>query len=380
MGSTEQFESASPARGRGWTYDPDAKFTMLGEIFDHAESILPPEIWNYLQAGAGQESTLGKNREAFGRWELRQRVMSGISPPDLTTTFLGIPLSMPMLTAPFAPGRLFHPDGHVAIAKANQRFGTASVVPGSASSFSLEDIAEAAPSAARIFQINASLHTEDFFVEMIKRAEAAGYTAICVTVDCPTRGWRERVMRDRFLPELDRREDMIGNYGDSGSGALDYLRHYTQPIWTWEKLSELCSKVSLPFSAKGILTAEDARAAVEAGARAVHVSNHGGRQLDGVPAALDQLPEVVAEVGGEVEVAFDSGIRSGGDILKALALGARVVMIGRVAAMGLAADGEDGVYRVLELLRGELAVSLALVGRGSVAEVDSTLLQERRLC
>jgi isopentenyl diphosphate isomerase/L-lactate dehydrogenase-like FMN-dependent dehydrogenase len=356
----------------GGCHDGAPRFAVLGEIAEAARENVAPPVWNFLEGGAGDELTLAENRRAFERWHFRPRVLSGIGPPETSTTFLGIPLTMPVLTAPFGADRLFHPDGHLAIARANARFGTAAFVP-SASSYALEDVVAAAPAAARIFQVHA-FGSEAPFVRLLERAKAAGFELICLTVDCPPRGWRERIMRDRFRPEWES-ELLRGNYPADPPELLGHLEQIGRPLWTWAQVTELCSGVGLPWIAKGILTADDARAAVEAGAKGVVVSNHGGRQLDSAPAALDQLPEVVAEVGGEVAIALDSGVRRGTDILKALALGAEAVLIGRLAAMGLAADGEAGVYRVLELLHAELVTTMALVGRGTIASIDPSLLQ-----
>ncbi len=348
------------------------QFAVIGEIVEEARRNLAPHVWNYLEGGAGEEVTLAENRAAFHRWQFRPRVMTGISPPDTRTEFLGIPLSMPVLTAPFGADRLFHPEGHLAIARANARFGIASIVP-AASSFPLEEVAQAAPNAAKIFQIH-PFGSEDGFAQLLARAEASGYEAICLTVDVPPRGWRERIMRDRFRPEWEV-DVMTGNYMTGDRDLLGQLEQITEPLWTWEQAAELCNRSSLPFIVKGILTAEDARAAIDVGARALVVSNHGGRQLDSAPATLDQLAEVANEVDGEISLVLDSGIRTGADILKAMALGAHAVLIGRLAAFGVAADGENGVYRILELLHAELVTTMALVGRETVADVDRSLLQ-----
>jgi 4-hydroxymandelate oxidase len=351
-----------------------SRFATLNEVFAAAKANLEPVVWDFLEGGAGDELTIATNRQAFARWNFRPRVLSGMQPPNTQTTFLGIPLSLPVLTAPFGAERLFHSEGHLAVARANARFGIASIVP-EASSYSLEAIAAVAPTAAKIFQFH-PLGSEENFLRTIHRAEDAGYTALCLTVDCPTSGWRERNLRNRFDLSID---VVGGNYppemGVDMMEVFDQMECLDRPIWSWEKVSDLCSQSSLSLMVKGILTAEDAVAAVGAGAKAIVVSNHGGRQLDCAPAALDQLAEVVAAVGGKCEIALDSGIRRGTDILKALALGANVVVIGRAAAMGLAAAGEEGVYRVLDLLQQELLKTMAIVGRPTIESVDRSLLQ-----
>jgi 4-hydroxymandelate oxidase len=354
-------------------YDTDVRFATLGEIVAAAEHALEPGTWDFLVGGSGSEQTLQDNRSAFARWSLRPRAMSGIEEPDTSTTFLGRRLRMPVLTAPFGADGLFHPDGHLAVARADARFGIASIVP-EASTFALDEIAAAAPDAALVMQVH-PVEPLDNFVTIGRRARALGYRALCVTVDCPRAGWRERNMANRFDPALD---VVAGNYPVGGEiNVAELFAPRGGPIWDWARVRAAVAAVGLPWMAKGVLTAEDADAAVEAGACAVVVSNHGGRQLDGAPAALDQLPEVAAAVAGRATVIADSGIRRGTDVLKALALGADLVLLGRLAAFGLAAGGEDGVHRVLELVHEELTVNMALAGRGDIASLDRSLLQPR---
>lgn len=369
MTATDPFPETLPDgyAGLGSLYDQDAAFATVDELFAAAHDNLDPATWDFLDGGAGEERTLAANRRAFGRWSYRPRVMSGIAAPDTTTSFLGIHLSYPVLTSPFGAEQLFHPDGHLAVARANAASGVASIVP-EAGSYALEDVAESAPAAARMLQLH-PLGSPENFRAMLDRAERAGYGSICLTVDCPTAGWRERNMRNRFNPDP---QILTGNYrraGFSPDELLNAMIDPAAPIWEWGRVAEEMARTSLPFMAKGILTAADARAAVDAGASAVLVSNHGGRQLDGAPAALDQLPEIVEEVGEEVEIALDSGIRRGSDIVTALALGADVVVLGRAAAMALAADGEAGVRRLHTLLRDEMVTIMRLLGRGRVADL-----------
>ena len=344
-----------------------AHLATLSEIRDAAYRALPHDLWDFLESGAGEEQTLADNVRAFARWRFRPRVLTGIGAPELATSFLGIDLTMPVLTAPFGADRLLHPEGHCAVARANAEFGIASVVP-EASSFSLETVAAAAPSAARIMQLHPWGSNEDL-LERIGRAAAAGYELVCLTLDCPTGGWRERGMRNRLAFDYGA---IAGNYDLE---ALWTAIEDGDPMWSWERLADVCARSTLPCIAKGILTREDAEAAVESGVAAIIVSNHGGRQLDGAPASLDQLPEVLAAVADRVPVGLDSGIRRGTDVLKALALGARVVMIGRLAAYGVAAAGEAGVARVLQLLYGELVTSMTLLGCADVACLHAGLIQ-----
>ncbi len=353
----------------------ESTYTTLGEITEAARAALDTDVLEFLDSGAGDEVTLRRNRKAFARWSFRPRVMSGRPVPSTATTFLGIRLSLPVLTAPFGGDRLFHPDGHLAVARANAAEGVASIVP-EVGSFSLEDVAAAGPAAARVAQLH-PMGPPDNFVAMLARIQRAGYHAVCVTVDSPTGGWRDRNLRNRFSPDL---SVAMGNYPPGGAVALEEVmgQYFTRdkPVWAWEQLAELMTETTLPWIAKGILTGEDAEEAAAAGASAVLVSNHGGRQLDGAPAALGQLPEVAAAVGGQLQVALDSGVRRGSDIVTAIALGADVVVLGRLAAYGLAAAGEHGVRRVLQLLREEIVTVLTLLGRGGIGELDRAALDD----
>ncbi|GAA1329135.1 alpha-hydroxy acid oxidase [Pseudonocardia xinjiangensis] len=349
-------------------------FLTFSEIADVARSALPTDVLDFLEGGAGEERTLRDNRGAFHRWSFVPRVMTGCGTPELSTSFLGVPLAIPVLTAPFGADGLFHPEGQRAVARANAAEGVVSIVP-EAGTYSFEAVAEAAPGASYIAQLH-PMGIPEHFVEMLRRIELAGYQAVCVTVDFPTAGRRERDLRNRFERNF---EVASGNYPPGGptspENVFRKLFAHSGPGWSWGQLGELMNETSLPWVAKGVLTGADARAAVEAGADGVLVSNHGGRQLDGVPAALDQLPEVVSAVAGRVQVAFDSGIRRGSDIVTALALGADVVVIGRLAAYGLAADGESGVRRVHQLLRAEMLTVLTLLGVAGVGELDCSALR-----
>jgi 4-hydroxymandelate oxidase len=352
---------------------PAESFATLAEAFEIAKGRLAPEAWDFLEGGAGDEVTLRANRTEFDRWQFRPRTMSGRAAPGTATTVLGIPLGLPVLTAPFGTDGMFDPEGHKAVARANAAFGTVSIVP-EAGTHSIEQVAEAAPAAARIAQLH-PMGDPGNYRAMLDRIAAAGYGAICVTVDCPTGGWRERNLRNRF--EIDPRV-VSGNYPGWARGDLSsvfgQLFTRSAPVWSWDDLAEHMQHTHLPWMAKGILTGEDAVRAVGAGASAVLVSNHGGRQLDGTPPALTQLPEVVAAVGDRTEILLDSGIRRGTDIVKAIALGARAVVIGRLAAVGLAAGGQPGLERVLSLLRDEVTTVLTLLGRGSIDELDASAL------
>ncbi|MFC7310749.1 alpha-hydroxy acid oxidase [Streptomyces monticola] len=365
--------TSTPPAAPGEMYPQETGFAVLDEIRDAALEQLSPEVVDYLEGGAGTEATLRANRGAFGRWAIKPRPMSGVSGPDTGTEFLGLPLSAPVLTAPFGGDGLFHDGGQIAVARANAACGTASIVP-EAGTFSYERVAEAAPAAARIAQ----LHPFEHFEVSAERARRAGYTTLCVTVDCSTAGFRVRNRTNRFSPDL---AYFAGNQDGVGTPQVaemfERLLGLSTPSWDWGRLAEATSRCALPWIAKGVLTADAAEQAIAAGAAALVVSNHGGRQLDPAPASLDALPEVAAAAAGRVPIALDSGVRTGSDIFTALALGADAVLIGRLAAYGLAAAGEEGVRRTIELLTEELRTVMMLAGTASVSDIDANCLTER---
>jgi 4-hydroxymandelate oxidase len=300
--------------------------------------------------------------------------MSGVSVPRTGTEILGIPLALPILTAPFGGDGMYAADGHLAVARANAACGTISIVP-EVGTFSFEEVAAAVPSAARIAQ----LYPYESFDHMAKRIRAAGYAALCVTVDGGVMGSRERNRVNRFSPDP---AVFSGNVAGDGtpSVAETYGLMVTEetPAWDWDRLAEAAARHGLPWIAKGILTREAAQAALAAGAAAVLVSNHGGRQVDPAPASLDVLPEVAGAVAGRVPVLLDSGVRTGADVFLALALGADAVVIGRLAAYGLAAAGEAGVRRVIELLAEELRTLMILAGAPDVGLITNGSIARRR--
>ena len=320
-----------------------------------AEERLDANALAYFAGGSGDEVTLRENVEAFARRKLRPRVLVDVGGVTTETTVLGTPVSMPVLIAPLALQRMAHPDGEVATARAAAAAGTILCLS-TAATARPADVAAAAPGARQWFQVYVfedRAITEDLVAEAVD----SGYAALVVTVDAPFLGRRERDLRVDFkIPEgLTPCGDIFGEGFDT---AL-----------SWRDLEWLAG-YGLPVVVKGILTAEDARLACEHGAAAVVVSNHGGRQLDGVQASVDALEEVVDAVDGRIEVLLDGGIRRGTDVLKALALGARAVMIGRAMVWGLAAGGEAGVTDVLRLLREEIRLGLALLGCCSPADVS----------
>jgi len=334
-----------------------------------ARERLDPGAYGYIAGGAGDEHTMRRNRAAFERWELRPRVLVDVSVVSTNTTVLGTEVALPVLVAPTAFQRLAHPEGEAATARAAAAAGTVMTLS-TLSSVTPADLAAAAPGAPQWFQLYWS-RDRGFTQGLVESAAESGFRAVVLTVDLPVSGRRERDVRAAFalpddlpLPNLPREL--------RGVDVPTALHAVVDDTLTWRDLEWLRSVCSLPFVVKGILTAEDALLAVEHGAAAVVVSNHGGRQLDGVPASLDVLPEVVEAVGERVEVLVDGGIRRGVDVLKALALGARATLSGRSVLWGLAAGGEEGAARVLELLRREVELGLKLLGCASPADVTSS--------
>jgi isopentenyl diphosphate isomerase/L-lactate dehydrogenase-like FMN-dependent dehydrogenase len=338
-----------------------------------AEERLEPGRWAYLAGGSGDEWTLRENRAAFARWTFRPRVLCDVSEISAATTLLGTPLDLPVVVAPVAYQQLYHPDGECATARGAAAAGAGMAV----STFctrSHEEIAAAAPGLVQWCQLYV-FQDRGVTREHLADAAAAGCSAIVLTVDTPQLAQRERDLRVGFeipsdLP-LPYARAAIGNAASNPADQFSLL----DASVSWRDLEWIASEGNLPVVLKGVVTAEDAELAVEHGAAAIVVSNHGGRQLDGAPATLDALPEVVDAVGGRVEVYLDSGIRRGTDVAKALALGARAVLAGRAPVFGLAAAGEDGVRHVLELLRDELTLALCLLGCTSPTELTRAHIQ-----
>ena len=333
-----------------------------------AEERLEPGAFGYFAGGANDEWTLGENLAAFTRWVLRPRVLVDVSEVTTAVTVLGTEISSPVLVAPTAFQRMAHPDGETATARGAAAAGTIMCLSTIATA-TIEDVAEAARDAPRWFQLYWS-PDRGIVRDFVGRAEAHGYRAIVLTVDLPVSGRRERDLRTGFevpaevpVPAFVAHAERAENVSPTQIGQI------VDKSVTWRDLEWLRGLSPLPLVIKGVLTAEDAILACESGAEGIVVSNHGGRQLDGVAASLDALPEVVEAVAGRAEVLMDGGIRRGTDVVKALALGARAVLAGRAPLWGLAVDGADGVQRVLDLLREEVALALALCGCASPAHV-----------
>jgi 4-hydroxymandelate oxidase len=349
----------------------------LHEYEAAARDVLSPMTFDFVAGGSDDEVTLHGNRAAFGRWRLLPRVLRGLREVSTATSVLGQDISLPVLIAPSALHRLCHDEGERATARAARVAGTIYTLS-TPSSIVMEEVApEAGPWWFQLYVFADRGRTRD----LVARAEAAGASALVVTVDTPLLGRREADERNHFalppgvaMAHLPALEPVLVPAAVDGSMLTGLDKTVFEPAHSWEDLDWLASLSPLPILLKGILHPEDAIRAVEHGARAVIVSNHGGRQLDSAVAALDALPAVVKAVAGRVEVLVDGGLRRGTDVLKALALGARAVLIGRPIHWGLAVGGGEGVRQVLELLRAELALDLMLCGLASPAEVDRALL------
>jgi 4-hydroxymandelate oxidase len=338
-----------------------------------ARESMTASAYDYYAGGAEDEVTLRANRESFQRIALRPRVLTGTGHVSTATEVLGVPLALPVALAPTAFNKLGHADGEIAAARAAGRAGTL-MCCSTISSTAIEDVSVAA-TGPLWFQLYV-YRDREVSRDLIRRAEAAGCRALVLTVDTPRLGRRERDMRGGFSLPAGVTIANLERYGTpdalrwAGTSTFtEYVHKLVDDSLTWESFDWLKTVTSLPVLIKGIVTAEDTALAIAHGADGIVVSNHGGRQLDGAIATIDALPEVVAAASGCVPVLMDGGIRRGTDVFKALALGAAAVCIGRAYLWGLAADGEDGVTRVLEMLREELELTMALAGCPTVGAI-----------
>lgn len=334
----------------------------VGDYEAAARAAMPPQHWDFYAGGAEDEVSLGDNQTAFDAWRLRPRVLVDVRNASPATSALGIPIDLPVLVGPSAYQTMAHSEGELATARGAAAAGTIMIVSVN-SGYTLEHVAAAAPGPKwlQLYIYGGDLAAT---LPLVQRAEDAGYQALVLTVDRPVYGRRERDLRNEFsLPPGVR----AVNFADADRKAL------ASPCEiTWDTVDELTHQTALPVLLKGILTGEDAALAVDHGIAGVMVSNHGGRQLDGVCTGMHALPEVVAAVDGQCEVFVDGGVRRGTDVLKALALGAQAVLVGRPALWGLAVDGADGVAAVLGHLHKEIVTDMKLLGRPSCAAIDAS--------
>ena len=382
----------------------------VAEARERARRVLPRALFHYIDGGAEDEVTMRDNEQAFRDVAFRPRMGTGVARPDLATTVLGTPLSFPLLLAPCGLVSVMHPDGAIGIARAASAAGTLSVCSTVAGN-PLEQVAQAV-STPKWFQLYAPSRAEA--LPIIDRAQAAGFGALVITIDTPALGNRERDVRNGVAPPLRINAQTVLKLapqvlarprwlGRTAAHRLEVLRaeraaatnrtpaDVTPPPepgaqrrpreismfhspFTWDDIAWARTRWSGPLLVKGVLSGDDARRAVDAGCDSVIVSNHGGRQLDSAPATMRVLPDVVDAVGNRIEVLLDGGVRRGGDVLKAVAVGARAVLVGRPYLYGLAIAGESGVRRILEIFETEMIRTMALLGCHSVAELDRSWL------
>ena len=358
--------------------------TRQGDLEAHARAAMTPEAFAYIAGGAGREATAAANLAEFDRHPIVPRMLRDVGTRDLSVELLGRTRPHPLLAAPIGVQEMAHAEGDLATARACAAQGVPLVISNQAS-HPMEAIAAEMGAAERWFQLYWG-KSDALVASLVRRAEACGCTALVVTLDTALLGWRCRDLDLGYLPFLEAKgiaqytsdpvfQAMLGGQSsDPHAASLLFMTTYSNPTITWERLAFLRQHTRLPILLKGINHPADARMAIEHGMDGVIVSNHGGRQIDGARAALAALPAVAAEVAGRVPVLFDSGIRGGADIFKALALGARAVLVGRPYVYGLAIDGEAGVSAVLRNMLAELDLTMGLSGCRSVSDITPEML------
>lgn len=352
----------------------------VSELLERAREMLSAEVFGYVAGGAGAELTMQSNLREFELWQIVPRMLRDVSVRELGTSLLGTALPAPLMLAPVGVQSIVHPEGELASGRAAAACGVP-LIMSTASSHSIEDVAQAMGRASRWYQLYWP-KDRDLAASFVDRAGQAGFGAIVVTLDTWMLGWRPRDLQNAYLPFL--KGEGVATYfsdpvfrgvlqkapeQDPGPAIAHWARQFSNPSVTWDDLGWLREQTKLPIALKGIVDTDDARRAVEAGVDGVIVSNHGGRQVDGAIAALRALPLIRDTLGDEFPILFDSGIRTGADIFKALALGANAVCLGRPYMWGLALDGQAGVEHVLRCLLAELDLTLALSGYTKVEQV-----------
>jgi lactate 2-monooxygenase len=358
------------------------------DLQERARQALSEDAYGYVAGGAGSEQTVRANLEAFERWQIVPRMLRDVSVRDLATSLLDTALPAPLMLAPVGVQSIIHADGELAAARAATALGVP-FIHSTAASHSIEEVAEAMGPAPRWYQLYWPRDRE-LAASFLERAQRAGFGAVVVTLDTWLLGWRPRDLQNAYLPFL--RGEGVANYfsdpvfraalerppeEDLTAAVAHWASQFASPTVTWDDLQWLRDQTHLPIVLKGILHADDAHRAVAAGIDAVLVSNHFGRQVDGAIGALDALPAVRTAVGPELPVLFDSGVRTGADVFKALALGADCACVGRPYLWGLAIAGQQGVEHVLRCLLAELDLTLALSGHTRVAQVDAGALTRK---
>jgi lactate 2-monooxygenase len=356
------------------------------ELEAAARAKLPREAFDFVAGGSGSEETVAANIEAFRRWRIVTSTLTNVAKRDTRIELLGRMLPAPFLLAPVGQLSIVHSEGVLAVARAAASLGLPMILS-TVSSHSIEEAASQMGTSPRWFQLCPGTDN-DLNASFVSRAEASGYEAVVLTLDCKTGGWRERDLQSGYSPSY-RGGGAAIHLSDSAlmkrlaasgedqrqAAARGAFRVGTDPGFDARALKQVCDSTRLPILVKGVLSASDARLAVDAGAEGIIVSNHGGRQLDGVMASLDALPDVVEEVDGVVPVLFDSGIRRGVDAFKAIALGADAVLVGRPYVWGLALGGEKGIVEVMQNILAHFDVAMALSGTATVEEIGPDLIR-----
>jgi lactate 2-monooxygenase len=360
--------------------------TSYAELEERAREQLSAEAFGYVAGGAGEETTVRANRAAFDRWRIVPRMLTDVTTRDLATSVLGTDMPAPVMLGPVGVMSIVHPDAELAVARAARELGVPMVLSTAASN-TIEDVAAELGDSPRWFQLYWPTN-DDMCASFVKRAEAAGYGAIVVTLDTRLLAWRPRDLSRAYLPFL--KGEGIANYlsdpvfrdvlgkdpmADHEAAIGLWATLFSNPGVTWGDLAFLQDQTDLPILLKGVLHPDDARRAVDAGVDGLIVSNHGGRQVDGSIASLEALPEIVEAVPSDFPVLFDSGIRTGADVFKALALGARAVLLGRPYVWGLGLGGESGVTQVLRGILAEFDLTLALSGATKPSDLGPQLLR-----
>ncbi|HMD57475.1 MAG TPA: lactate 2-monooxygenase [Solirubrobacteraceae bacterium] len=356
------------------------------ELQWRAREVLDAGAYGYVAGGAGSELTMQANLDAFERVQIVPRMLRNVSMRELGTSVLGIDMDAPVMLAPIGVQSIVHREGELAVARAAAALGVPFILS-TAASHSIEEVAAAAGDASRWYQLYWPRDRE-LAASFVARAQKAGYGAIVLTLDTWMLGWRPRDLQQAYLPFL--KGEGVANYfsdpvfraaldrppeEDPGAAIGVWAQQFSNPTFTWSDLAWLRAQTELPIVLKGILHADDAKLALEAGVDGVIVSNHGGRQVDGAIGALEALPAIRAVLGERVAVLFDSGVRSGADVFKAIALGADAVCLGRPYVWGLALDGQAGVEQVLRCLLAELDLTTALSGHTVLAEVGASAVK-----
>ncbi|WP_075982690.1 lactate 2-monooxygenase [Bacillus massilinigeriensis] len=369
--------------------NPDPKrYPVVCEEWEQcAREILADGPYYYVAGGAGAEKTMKSNLQAFDQWKIVPRMLRNVEDRDITVNLFGTTYEFPILQAPIGVQSIIHPEGELATAKACAKLGVP-YITSSASTSPMEAIAEVMGDAPRWFQLYWS-KDPDVTASFLQRAEASGHTAIVVTLDTPMMAWREYDLKNVYLPFLI--GEGVGNYltdpafvsklakspkEDPTSAIMYWTQVFGNAALTWDDIAFLRKHTKLPIILKGILHPDDAKLALEYGVDGIIVSNHGGRQVDGAIGALEALPIICDVIQEKIPVLMDSGIRRGSDIIKALALGAKAVLVGRPTMYGLAVGGENGVKEVLENMIADMDITMALAGEKSISDINKSILME----